>query len=522
MNRLTRCVAYALAFFLPLVPVAHAAPLLVGSGGTGQSTFVANTVLLGSGTSPIGTTSVATGGKVLAIVGGVPTFVATTTFSSPLIFTSGNVTCTAASGSGAGCLSAADWTTFNNKGAGTVTGVTATWPVVSSGGATPNLTWGGLATTSALSAGAAVLYATGVKTLASVGTSTLTTGTGVTVSSTGYLVGGSNGTVSLTAIAANSVLANGTSASAIPTAVGTSTLYGTGVGGRVLAWNNGAPHWVATSSIENLILTTTGTSGAATLVGTTLNVPQYGGGVAAYPFGLAGNATSTKTQFNGGLTAYASSTLGGGGTQSGVTIFGNATTTGDTYLSGNLSLATNNAKFYGKSTTGAPVTFFYINGSNDIHFFPDLNATDVHALYFGFNAAGVPLTFGGQCCGGTLPGIITFNTQSTINFDINDNRRFSIDNSGHPVFAGNTPSLSAGTFQGLANDEVGLVKTASGASTNLTLTFATAYAVAPVCTGNFATSTNALAASTTLSTVKFTYPSLNNVVFNYHCFTRGS
>jgi len=42
-----------------------------------------------------------------------------------------------ASATNRGALSAADWTTFNNKGSGTVTSVTATSPVASSGGATP-------------------------------------------------------------------------------------------------------------------------------------------------------------------------------------------------------------------------------------------------------------------------------------------------------------------------------------------------------------------------------------------------
>ena len=42
-----------------------------------------------------------------------------------------------ASASNRGALSAADWTTFNSKGSGTVTSVTGTAPVVSSGGATP-------------------------------------------------------------------------------------------------------------------------------------------------------------------------------------------------------------------------------------------------------------------------------------------------------------------------------------------------------------------------------------------------
>lgn len=42
-----------------------------------------------------------------------------------------------ASAANRGVLSAADWTTFNNKGSGTVTSVTGTSPVVSSGGTTP-------------------------------------------------------------------------------------------------------------------------------------------------------------------------------------------------------------------------------------------------------------------------------------------------------------------------------------------------------------------------------------------------
>ena len=42
-----------------------------------------------------------------------------------------------ASATNRGALSSADWTTFNNKGSGTVTSVTATSPVASSGGATP-------------------------------------------------------------------------------------------------------------------------------------------------------------------------------------------------------------------------------------------------------------------------------------------------------------------------------------------------------------------------------------------------
>lgn len=56
-----------------------------------------------------------------------------------------------------------------------------------------------------------------------------------------------------------------------------------------------------------------------TLSGGTLSASGGGGG-SPYPFGLTGNATSSLTQFNGGLTAYASSTIGDGTT--GLTISG--------------------------------------------------------------------------------------------------------------------------------------------------------------------------------------------------------
>ncbi len=133
---------------------------------------------------------------------------------------------------------------------GTVTGVTATWPIFSSDGATPNLTWGGLSTSSPLAAGANVLYATGVNTVASVATSTATISTGLSYSGTwGNLVGGVSGNLtntgvitvgngtgvtcsgtnpascSLAAIAANSILANNTSGSAIPVALATSSFF---------------------------------------------------------------------------------------------------------------------------------------------------------------------------------------------------------------------------------------------------------------------------------------------------------
>lgn len=100
--------------------------LTVAGGGTGQSTFTSSQLIYGNGTTAL--SSVAT---------------STLTASSPLtgsfvqIGSSGSLGCQTASDSQAGCLSSADWTTFNNKGSGTVTAVTGTYPVVSSGGVTP-------------------------------------------------------------------------------------------------------------------------------------------------------------------------------------------------------------------------------------------------------------------------------------------------------------------------------------------------------------------------------------------------
>jgi len=51
-------------------------------GGTGWASLQANTVLLGNGTSAIATTSAGTGGFVLALSNGIPTWVATTTLAN--------------------------------------------------------------------------------------------------------------------------------------------------------------------------------------------------------------------------------------------------------------------------------------------------------------------------------------------------------------------------------------------------------------------------------------------------------
>lgn len=69
----------------------------------------------------------------LATTGTDVSFSATNSTTAPVIALS----IPTASAVNRGALSSADWTTFNNKGSGTVTSVTGTAPVVSSGGNTP-------------------------------------------------------------------------------------------------------------------------------------------------------------------------------------------------------------------------------------------------------------------------------------------------------------------------------------------------------------------------------------------------
>ncbi len=81
-----------------------------------------------------------------------------------------------ASGSQPGFLSSADWTTFNNKQAT----ISATWPITLSGA---TLGFNGLSTSSPIAAGAAVLYATGVNTVASAATTSVSCSSGASCTS---------------------------------------------------------------------------------------------------------------------------------------------------------------------------------------------------------------------------------------------------------------------------------------------------------------------------------------------------
>lgn len=93
------------------------------------------------------------------------------------------IDCTVSSGSADGCLSSADWTTFNNK----QNTISATWPITLTGAA---VGFNGLSTSSAAVTGN-VPYFSGVNTFANVATSSLVQSTGINIANgtTAYVLG---------------------------------------------------------------------------------------------------------------------------------------------------------------------------------------------------------------------------------------------------------------------------------------------------------------------------------------------
>lgn len=95
--------------------------LPVGNGGTGWANLTSGAILYGNGSGALSTTTAGSAGNILALLNGVPTWTASTTFSSPLSYSGGTVSIPVATASTNGYLSSSDWTTFNGKFATTST-----------------------------------------------------------------------------------------------------------------------------------------------------------------------------------------------------------------------------------------------------------------------------------------------------------------------------------------------------------------------------------------------------------------
>lgn len=179
--------------------------LIVANGGTGAGTLTG--LISGNGTSAFTATANGSNGQILGMSGGIPTWLATTTFSSGLAYSSGNVTNTGVTSIVAGTnvtiSGATGAVTINATGSGGGTGLATSSPVLG----------GNLLEYSAVGAGSAFGIATGTL---SAGTTGLTLSGTPTLVNGGSTLGGTlaigNGGTNATSYATNVLLGyNGTS-----------------------------------------------------------------------------------------------------------------------------------------------------------------------------------------------------------------------------------------------------------------------------------------------------------------------
>jgi hypothetical protein len=133
-----------------------AGTLIAVNGGTGQSSYVVGDVLYASTTTALSKLAIGTAGQVLTVTSGIPSWatpttgtVTSVTGTAPVVSSGGNtpaISMAAATTSVNGYLTSTDWNTFNGKGSvtsvagtGTVNGLTLTGTVTTSG----SLTLGG-------------------------------------------------------------------------------------------------------------------------------------------------------------------------------------------------------------------------------------------------------------------------------------------------------------------------------------------------------------------------------------------
>ncbi|MFA6432617.1 MAG: kelch repeat-containing protein, partial [Candidatus Paceibacterota bacterium] len=213
------------------------------------------------------------------------------------------------------------------------------WSAISAGTLLYGNGSGALATTTAGTAGNILAFLNGVPTW----TATTTYGTGLTYSSGNVTVNASQNISTLSNLTSNGLVrtSGGTGALSVDTTAYLSGTVGIGNGGTGLT-GIGASSTILQSNGTSLVYQKLSPG-----LFTTSNISQWTNDAGyltstfAYPFSLTGNATSTLTQFNGGLTAYASSTIGDGTQTGGLTINGGATTTGNAYFAGNVGIGKN-------------------------------------------------------------------------------------------------------------------------------------------------------------------------------------
>lgn len=231
--------------------------------GTGIVTITNSPFIIGA-SGAVASITGGSNGQILGWLGGVPTWTASSSVAAGTgisVSASGAVTTITNTGvlsvvQNGGGSAQTGALTFATSSATSFNGLSISNSITNSSGTftfapntiTGTLTVGGGGTGQSTFTSSQLLYGNGTNALSSVSTSSPTQGTGITLSGVGSVVGGSltitnagvisvgNGmgvtctgtnpaSCSLAAIAANSVLANQTGASAIPSALATSSLY---------------------------------------------------------------------------------------------------------------------------------------------------------------------------------------------------------------------------------------------------------------------------------------------------------
>jgi len=307
----------------------------ITSGLFSMNGGASTTALTISGASWLGTPSVLVGTNITGTASGLTAGLATALAANGANCLAGNYPLGVnASGAVEDCTAA---------GAGTVTSVTATAPLFSSGGTTPNITWAGLATTSQLSS-SNLLVSNGGAGVYGVATGTVSASGGVTVTAGRSAVGGAlaitctasdtNNTGCLSdtdwdtfnlkesALTFNYPLTR--SVNAISTAA-TSTAYGSGTAGNVLMWDG-----------TKLVIAATSTGGTGTVTSIATTYPILGGtitttGTLSFPATstlFAGSAGQVLAFADGIIKGVATTTFSSGLTYSN----GNVTNSGVTSI----------------------------------------------------------------------------------------------------------------------------------------------------------------------------------------------
>lgn len=301
-------------------PAGATSTLLTFSGG-----FVSN-----GSTTVAGTLHLPLSNGELAVNTNAVYTTATTTFNAPLNYANGAVTlstsgawtgnagtATALAANGTNCSAGnyplgvdAQGNVENCTAAaiGTVTGVTGSFPIASSGGATPNLTWTGIASSSPIAAGGAVLYATGVNTFASAATTTASC-TGNATCTAFTVIGSTPVTINVAAGNAASSTLLGDTNTFSGTDVFSNPLKIASLNG-LIGGNNGNTYAVSTSSLNASITgnaaTVTTNANLSGVITSSGNTTSFGSQSA----GVLGNPATGNTGVLATSTLYGVSTPG--------------------------------------------------------------------------------------------------------------------------------------------------------------------------------------------------------------------